>query len=147
MIRAAINSFRQVQIWQEALRLSARGQFEDALATARTMGPEIQNGMFDWRVFELQHLGLLKDHTSALERARALVAELLSKPRLTQNQTYFLVFAQWYGQVAFWRLHPTEPIPNEFKFDLASIDLSRVSRRFKRIFPMSIHPDWASERK
>jgi hypothetical protein len=138
---APLASFKEVQNWRRMILLSSQGKHVEALDAARSAAPAVKT-MAAWQVFEMQQLALLKEYSSVLARAQPFARALLLKGARTADEKYFLVLTQWYGQVAFRRLHPSEAVPLELSFDPKSVPLSRVTKRWKRSFPMTIHPDW-----
>lgn len=144
MLGEFLRRWRESGAWIKATRLSSDGHFSEALEVVRYSDQRSRQKLH-WRLFEIHQLGLLKNYVGALENAKALIADLLAKPTLTSDEKYFLAFAQWYGQIAFLRLHASQPVPKDLEFDLESFSLSDVSRRWKRTFPMSIHPNWLDD--
>ncbi len=130
--------------WAKALRLSSRGKIEEALRVALSLDGTIKKQPH-WHLFQVHQFGLLKKHSDTLIEAREFISYFHSKKELTPNERYFLAFAQWYGLVAFKKLYPSKPIPEELKFDLNSFQMVDVSPYWKGVFPMPIHPEWQED--
>lgn len=123
------------------VRLSVGGRYREALDTAESADDRVRTLAY-WQLFEIQQLGLLQEHGATLERANKLIAELLKKASPSTDERYFLAFAQWYGQVAHRNISESTLIPETLKFDL-TFPLANVHSRWRRLFPMSIHPEWS----
>jgi hypothetical protein len=141
MFGEVLRRWKASGVWVKAKQLSSSGRYAEALELVR-YGDETSRRKLHWRLFEIHQLGLLKNYVGALEQAKAFIADLSAKPNLSADERYFLAFAQWYGQIAFLRLHASQSVPPELEFDLRSFALGDVDPRWKRAFPMLIHPEW-----
>lgn len=141
MIGGFLKRVRAARLWTKAGNLSAEGKHEEALWLIRSADEEIRKKP-RWQLREIHFLGLMNQHVGTEQQAKVFVAELSAKPDLTADERYFLAFAQWYGRVAFRKLHASQPEPDEFQTDLSKLPLAEVSPRWKETFPMPIHPEW-----
>jgi hypothetical protein len=121
------------------ISLSSQKKFAEALAMAKTANPVVQS-MSEWRIFEMQQLTLTNNYAAVLERAAAFVQMMLSRRSLANDDRYFVTLARWYGQIACRGLNYS--IPEELRFADSFVPLHTVSGRWKKIFPLPVHPNW-----
>jgi hypothetical protein len=143
MIKEFLKRWRIGVAWMRADELSARGNHEEALRLLRSVDEPFRSRVH-WRLFEVFQLSLLRRHAETLKEALAFASELHSKTELSVDERYFLCFAQWCGSEAFRELFPATAVPEKLVLDLKSIEMGKVSPRWKRLFPMHIHPDWTA---
>lgn len=127
--------------WVHVGTLSINGKDEEALRLLRRLPADMQ-AWSDWRLKELQLLSLLQWNQEALDKANAFLLGRAFSKTTDENSRYFTCFAQWLGQRAFLALTEEGPIPSLFVYDVDSIDLTKVKDRWKRQFPLRVHPDW-----
>jgi len=131
-------------VWRLARTAAGAGDCQHALDIIR-QSPSDLRVRDEWRLFEVHQLGLMDRHIETLDVAEPLIASLLLRAQLDATERYFLAFAQWYAQVAFRSLYPRSPWPTIFDLDMNSIKLSEVHMRWKRAFPLKLHPDWEAD--
>jgi hypothetical protein len=122
--------------WAHANMLSGDQRYEEALRVARNLPPRIQQWS-DWKLFEIQQLCLLDWHQETIEKANAFLLPRLLQANPSEDSRYFNLYAQWCGRRAFLLTSEDSPLPSIFDCDLADIDLSKVSDRWKRRFPLN----------
>jgi hypothetical protein len=134
-----VKRFQAARKWVRAYRLSAAGRYEQALDLVRQINlPPDQRT--HWRLFEVLQLSLLQRHAETLREAVAYVEKAKSRGVTTADQRYLLCFARWCGSVAFGELFPASAKPEALAFDLQSFAIEDVAPRWKRMFPMRVHP-------
>lgn len=141
MIDRFLKRFRAASAWARAQHLSASGRHSEALELVRSVEPP-PHMRTPWRLFEIHQMSLLGCHQETLRAAISLIDEIAARPRLTPDGRYFVCFAQWSGALAFSKLFPATERPAKLQFDFASVSLEDVSPRWKRKFPLHIHPRW-----
>jgi hypothetical protein len=128
--------------WVRACHLSAKGDFEEALTLARRVRTTFKKRI-DWRLFEIQQLTLLQRDQEAVEAVNGFLLDHQYPTPPTANRAYLLMFAKWCGQTASARYGYDSPVPSALLFDASTIALRAVDNRYKRMFPLSIHPAWS----
>jgi hypothetical protein len=91
---------------------------------------------------EALQLSLLARHTEALSLFTSVIDDLNRRHSLDATYRYFLGFAQFGATASFGTLFPEMAIPEKLHFDPSTIELSGVSERWRRNFPLPVHPDW-----
>ena len=136
--------FRAAFGWVRAYSVSSRGRYEEALHLIQSINAAPTGPRTYWSLFEIYQLSLLRRHVETLRSAIAFVDQHAAKQSLSANERYFIGFAKWAGAEAFYQLFPATPVPAKLEQDFSSYRLSDVRSRWKRTFPMRIHPDWVA---
>lgn len=136
-----VRRFSNALRWVQAGQLCSDGHFEEALRCARAMSENFRHGI-EWRTFEIQQLALLHWDHETIEAVNAFVLKYEYPTERSADRTYLLAFAKWCGANALARYAPESPPASAFEFDLTKIVLSDVSARYKRRYPLTIHPAW-----
>jgi hypothetical protein len=136
--------FRAAFRWVRAVSLSSRGCHEEALTLVRSINVPPTGPRWEWSLFEVHQLSLLRRHAETLPNAIRLIDELTAKPTLSANGHYCVSFAKWAGAEAFQQLFPVTPTPAKLQQDFAAVRLSDVQPKWKRHFPLLIPPDWVA---
>jgi len=136
--------FRAAFGWVRAYGLSSRGRYEEALRLIQSINTAPTGPRANWSLFEIYQLSLLRRHVETLRSAIAFVDQYAAKQSLSANERYFVSFAKWAGVEAFYQLFPATPPPAKLEQDFSTYRLSEVRSRWKRTFPMRIHPHWVA---
>lgn len=136
--------FRAAFGWVRAYGLSSRGRYEEALRLVQSINTAPTGPRAYWSLFEIYQLSLLRRHVETLRCAIAFVDQYEGRQNLSANERYFVSFAKWAGAEAFYQLFPATAPPAKLEQDFSAYRLADVRSRWKRIFPMRIHPDWVA---
>lgn len=134
--------FRAAFGWDWAHVLSSRGRYEEALRLIQSINAAPTGPRDYWSLFEIYQLSLLGRHVETLRSALTFVDRYAAKQGLSANDRYFVSFAKWAGGEAFHQLFPVTAPPAQLEQDFSEYRLSDVRSRWKRTFPMRIHPNW-----
>ena len=136
--------FRAAFGWVRACGLSSRGRYEEALRLIQSINAAPTGPRAHWSLFEIYQLSLLRRHVETLRSATVFVDQYAPKHNLSADERYFVSFAKWAGAEAFCQLFPATAPPAKLEQDFSAYRLSDVRSRWKRTFPMRIHPDWVA---
>jgi hypothetical protein len=130
--------------WARVSLLSQERRFEEALRVHRSI-PENLRPPMSWALREIQILAWLQWDHETIDAVNAFLQKFEYPTASTDDRKYFLMYARWCGAIAFAHYAPESPKPSAFEFDASEIDLDKVHPRYKREYPMTVHPAWAED--
>lgn len=134
-MKRLLGRFRAARTWSRAYAFCLERRYQDAIDTLRSFeGPS--RSAPHWRLFEVYNLSLQENYVETLRAATALIDDLMSRTKLSENQKYFLAFARWCAWFAFAKLFPQTELPDKFRVDPKTVRREGVDARWRKLFPL-----------
>lgn len=125
--------------WNRAYDLSLRGRHQEALVALRSV--DVDAAMrWHWNIFVILQLSLLGRHEEVLDAVSRYIEDFQGPS--SADRIYMLEFAKWCARSAFRERFPAEDVPGLFGEAFRTLDLQKVSPRWKRTFQLIAHPNW-----
>jgi hypothetical protein len=130
--------------WVHAPWLCSAGRFEEALRLHRSIPGKLRPPML-WDLSEIQYLSYLRWDHETIDAANAFLLKWQYPTAISDDRKYLLTYARWCGAIAFAHYAEGSPTPSGFEFDASTIALEKVNPRYKRRYPLTIHPAWSED--
>jgi hypothetical protein len=127
-------------VWADAQRHFARDDLYEALRLVRSITRDPMRPLH-WWAFEILLLTLMRKRAAALREVQALL-QSIGTGELTPDERYVVCFVQWCGVIACKQQSASNKPPSSLRCDPRVIQLRDISRRWLRLFPLTIHPNW-----
>ncbi len=143
------NLYKAVKValyWNAAIEASSKGDCQTALNKMERIRETLPLGVKD-RLFEGYLLYATGQDKLAIE-GLAEAHRILSKTNRVSvsERTYLQTYASYFGLRALRLIHDDrkryEDIGSIFELEYDKIDLPKIPRSLRRIFPLRDHPNW-----
>lgn len=130
--------------WVRASSLYQDRRFEEALRVLRSIPERLRPPMM-WDLSEIQILSYLHWDRETIDAVNAFLMKWEYPTAVSDDRKYLLTYARWLGAIAFAYYAEGSPLPAAYEFDASRIALDQVKARYKRDYPLTIHPAWSND--